>query len=150
MFRYFPTQARLHDRPARRLSRGRVRSWAWRAGSALSGARSAFFGAVTSAVNEAWGVEKQRSFWKHRLVSFLMLVAAGGGHGARAGVVSFIQMAETSRFGADAGQRTWFMTLQTLLFRYLATGAPDVGTGLVFYFIPNARRGFATCGSAPC
>ena len=28
-------------------------------------------------MNEAWGVEKQRSFWKHRLVSFLMLVAAG-------------------------------------------------------------------------
>ena len=37
------------------------------------------FGAVTSAVNHAWGVEKQRSFWKHKLVSFLMLVAAGLG-----------------------------------------------------------------------
>ena len=36
------------------------------------------FGAITTAVNEAWGVEKQRSFWKHRMVSFLMLVASGG------------------------------------------------------------------------
>ncbi len=46
---------------------------------ALIWASLGVFGAMTSAVNEAWGVEKQRSFWKHRLVSFLMLVAAGGG-----------------------------------------------------------------------
>ena len=30
------------------------------------------FGAITTAVNYAWGVEKQRSFWKHKLVSFLV------------------------------------------------------------------------------
>src|SRR5258705_10365956 len=42
------------------------------------------FGAITSAVNEAWGVEKQRSFLKHRMVSFLMLVAAGRGVGGGA------------------------------------------------------------------
>src|SRR5687767_15332813 len=29
------------------------------------------FGAVSTAVNYAWGVEKQRSFWKHKLFSFL-------------------------------------------------------------------------------
>src|SRR5262245_65435655 len=36
-----------------------------------------FFGAMSTAVNYAWGVEKQRSFWKHKLFSFLMLLVAG-------------------------------------------------------------------------
>ena len=35
------------------------------------------FGAITTAVNYAWGVEKQHSFWKHKLVSFVMLLVAG-------------------------------------------------------------------------
>src|SRR4029079_18363025 len=34
------------------------------------------FGAITSAVNHAWGVEKQPSYLKHKLISFVMLVAA--------------------------------------------------------------------------
>ena len=34
------------------------------------------FGAITSAVNHAWGVEKQPSYFKHKLMSFIMLVAA--------------------------------------------------------------------------
>ena len=36
-----------------------------------------FFGAVSTAVNYAWGVEKTRSYWKHKLFSFLMLLVAG-------------------------------------------------------------------------
>ena len=35
------------------------------------------FGAITSAVNHAWGVEKQPSYFKHKLISFVMLVASG-------------------------------------------------------------------------
>ena len=35
------------------------------------------FGAISTAVNYAWGVEKTRSFWKHKLFSFLMLSVAG-------------------------------------------------------------------------
>ena len=34
-----------------------------------------FFGAITTAVNYAWGVDKQRSYWNHKLFSFLMLRA---------------------------------------------------------------------------
>ena len=37
-----------------------------------------FFGALSTAVNYAWGVEKTRSFWKHKLFSFLMMCVAGG------------------------------------------------------------------------
>ena len=35
------------------------------------------FGAVTSAVNHAWGVEQPPGFFKHKLIAFIMLVAAG-------------------------------------------------------------------------
>src|SRR3954449_4569489 len=35
------------------------------------------FGAISTAVNYAWGVQKQRSFWKHKLFSFVMLLVAG-------------------------------------------------------------------------
>ena len=35
------------------------------------------FGAISTAVNHAWGVEKTRSFWSHRMFSFLMLLTAG-------------------------------------------------------------------------
>src|SRR5918998_3054854 len=35
------------------------------------------FGAISTAVNHAWGVEKARSFLGHRMFSFLMLLAAG-------------------------------------------------------------------------
>ena len=35
------------------------------------------FGAISTAVNHAWGVEKARSFLGHRIFSFLMLLAAG-------------------------------------------------------------------------
>ena len=33
--------------------------------------------AITTSVNYAWGVERPRSFWKHKLVSFVMLGVAG-------------------------------------------------------------------------
>ena len=36
-----------------------------------------FFVAITSAINHAWGVEKQPSFWKHKLIALTMLAAAG-------------------------------------------------------------------------
>jgi membrane protein len=101
-----------------------------------------FFGAVTSAVNEAWGVEKQRSFLKHRLVSFLMLVAASTAMAVALLFVSFLQVAESSRVGQLLANTRWLVTLQTFVFRYLATLLLVLGTGLVFYFIPNARTRF--------
>ena len=101
-----------------------------------------FFGAVTSAVNEAWGVEKQRSFLKHRLVSFLMLVAASAAMALGLLFVSFLQVAETSRLGQLLASAAWVIGLQNLVFRYLAFLVLMFGIGLVFYFIPNARTRF--------
>ena len=75
VLRYFPTRIDFMTDQLDAFRADRVRIGV-AGGIALAWASLGFFGAVTSAVNEAWGVEKQRSFWKHRLVSFLMLVAA--------------------------------------------------------------------------
>jgi membrane protein len=141
VFRYFPTQldfvtGQLDALRSARLQLGVVGSLALIWGSL------GVFGAVTSAVNEAWGVEKQRSFWKHRLVSFLMLVAAGGVMMLALLLVSLIQMAQATWFGAMLASYTWLTTLQTYAVRNLATGLLVIGLGLVFYFIPNAKTRF--------
>ena len=100
------------------------------------------FGAVKSAINEAWGVEKQRSFWKHRMVSFLMLVASGGVMVLGLLLVSAIEVAGASWFGAMLAQFTWLEALETFTLRYAATVLLILGIGLLYYFIPNAKTRF--------
>ena len=141
VFRYFPTQldfvtGQLDALREARLKLGVVGSLALVWGSL------GVFGAVTSAVNEAWGVEKQRSFWKHRLVSFLMLVAAGTVMIVALLLVSLRQVAQASWFGAMLAQYTWLTNVQTFAVRNLATTLLIIGVGLVFYFIPNAKTRF--------
>jgi membrane protein len=141
MFRYFPARLdfltdQLDAFRADRLQIGLA------GGLGLVWASLGFFGAVTSAVNEAWGVEKQRSFWKHRLVSFLMLVAASAALAGALLFVSFLQVAESSRLGQLLASAQWVVGLQTFLFKYLAVVLLVFAIGLVFYFIPNARTRF--------
>ena len=77
VFRYFPTQFEFVNTQLDAFRQTRVQL-GLAGGLALIWASLGVFGAVTSAVNDAWGVEKQRSFLRHRMVSFLMLVAGGG------------------------------------------------------------------------
>jgi membrane protein len=141
VFRYFPTRIdfitdQLDAFRADRVSIGMA------GGIGLVWASLGFFGAITSAVNEAWGVEKQRSFWNHRLASFLLLVAATTAMAVAVLFVSFLQVAEASRVGQALANAQWFIGLQTFLFRYLALVFLMIGTGLLFYFVPNARTRF--------
>jgi membrane protein len=141
VFRYFPTQLDFVDNQLVAFRETRVEVGV--AGAlALIWASLGVFGAVTNAVNEAWGVERQRSFWKHRMVSFLMLVAAGGVMILALAAVSAIQVAQTSGFVVMLSRFAWMTALQTLTFRYLATILLILGVGLVFYFIPNAKTRF--------
>jgi membrane protein len=109
---------------------------------ALIWASLGVFGALTSAINEAWGVEKQHSFWKHRMVSFLMLVASGGVVIVALLLVSAVEIAEASWFGAMLLQFEWLQAAQTFTFRYAATVLLILGIGLLYYFIPNAKTRF--------
>lgn len=141
VFRYFPTQL---DFVTNQLDAFRGARLQLGVGGllALVWGSLGVFGAVTSAVNEAWGVEKQRSFLKHRLVSFLMLVAAGAVMMIALAIVSLVEVAERSRFGAIVSSIRGLYILQSLGFQYLGTLLVIVAVGLIFYFIPNAKTRF--------
>ena len=141
IFRYFPTQfdfvnAQLDAFGEKRIQLGIAGALA------LIWASLGVFGAITSGVNEAWGVERQRSFWKHRMVSFLMLVAAGGVMILALVLVSAVKVAGASSFGVMLARFGWLAVFQTLTANYLATVLLILGVGLVYYFIPNAKTRF--------
>jgi membrane protein len=141
VFRYFPTKLDFANNQLLALSETSVRLGV-AGGLALIWASLGVFGAITSAVNEAWGVERQRSFWKHRMVSFLMLVAAGLVMIVALLLVSAVEVAQGSAFGVMLGRFHWLAVLRTLTFDYLATVLLTLGVGLVYYFIPNAKTRF--------
>jgi membrane protein len=141
VFRYFP--ARL-DFVSTQLDAIRQT----RTGVGLAGALGlvwgslGVFGAVTNAVNQAWGVETPRGFWKHRLVSFLMLVAAAVFTFAAVLILSARRVVLASWFGAVMARFTVLEALQTLTLEYLATVLLVFALGLVFYLVPSARVRF--------
>ena len=141
VFRYFPTQLDFVTSQLDAFRGARVKLGVGGLLALVWGSLGVF-GAVTSAVNEAWGVEKQRSFLKHRMVSFLMLVAAGLVMVFGLLLVTAVQVAEASWFGVMLLRFHWLQALQTWMFRYAATIILIVGVGLVFYFIPNAKTRF--------
>ena len=141
VFRYFPTQLDFVGQQLEAMNRTSVQLGV--AGAlALLWASLGVFGAITSAVNEAWGVERQRSFWKHRMVSFLMLVAGGGVMIVALLLVGAVEVAGGSSFGIMLARFEWLAVLRTLTLDYLATLLLIVAVGLVFYFIPNAKTRF--------
>jgi membrane protein len=141
IFRYFPTQLDFISRQLDAFRQTRVQVGV--AGSlALIWASLGVFGAITSAVNEAWGVEKQRSFWKHRMVSFLMLVVAGGVMILALLSVSAMQLARASWFYVMIARFAWLTNLQSFAWKYAATILLTIAVGLVFYWIPNAKTRF--------
>ncbi len=68
----------------------------------LTWASLGFFGSVSTAVNYAWGVETPRSFLKHRLFAFLMLVTAGLMFLVAMIMVSAVPIIEASWFARSA------------------------------------------------
>jgi membrane protein len=109
---------------------------------ALVWASLGVFNAVTSAVNHAWGVEKRRSFLRHRLVGFLMLVSAGGIMLLALGIVSAAKLAQTAWFGSIERPLPVFAWLSGVTANQLATLLLVCCVALVFYFIPNTKVRF--------
>jgi membrane protein len=100
------------------------------------------FGALTSAINHAWGVEKQPTFLKHKLISFVMLVMAGVLLVAGLLLVSAINVAEARWFATVIASSPRFAFLQGLALKWASTLIFIVIVGLVFYFVPNAKVRF--------
>jgi membrane protein len=100
------------------------------------------FGAVTTAVNHAWGVERQRSFFQHKLISFLMLVAAGLLMLVALALVSAHGIVRSSWFAVVLDQVPVLAVFGSLVVRWATTGLFIVVVGLVFYFVPNTTVRF--------
>jgi membrane protein len=113
------------------------------AGSALMiWAAMGVFGAITSAVNHAWGVEKQPSYFKHKLISFLMLSFSGLLLVVALLAVSAINVVEARWFSVVIESVPRLMVLQSLVIRWATTLLLILVVGLIFYFVPNAKVRF--------
>jgi membrane protein len=141
LFRYFPRQ---FDFIAAQIDAFRAQTLQLGLGGlvALTWAALGVFNAVSSAVNYAWGVEHRRSFLKHRLVSFVMMLSAGAIFVVALLILSAVQLAETQWFWRLFGGGGVLRSLQSVAVRYGATVLLIGCVALVFYFIPNTRVRF--------
>lgn len=113
------------------------------AGSLLTAwAALGVFGAITSAVNHAWGVEQSPGFLKHKLVSFLMMMAAAVLMLFALVLVSVQGVVETSWFTTAASRVSSIGALQWLASQWASTLLLMLVVGLIFYFVPNAQVRF--------
>ena len=106
---------------------------------ALVWASMGVFGAVSTAVNHAWAVERPRSFWGHRLFTILMMAAA-----VALIFVSLVLLAAQKMVGAECVAQT-VEEVPGVAFILGWTG-PFVAfvlfvvvVGLIFYFVPNTK-----------
>ena len=141
VLRYFPSQ---FDFITRQLDAFRANSLRFSiAGTlALIWGALGFFGAISTAVNYAWGVEKQRSYWKHKLFSFVMMTLAGATLLLALLLVSAYQVVGADWFGIVVAHFPGLMMLRAWIVRYATTLLFILVVGLVYYFVPNAKVRF--------
>lgn len=97
------------------------------------------FGALTSAVNHAWGVEKPPGFFHHKLIAFVMMMAAGFLMVIALLLVSAVQVSDTGWFANMAARWPWVGEARGLLVRNAPTPIFVLVVGLVYYYAPNAK-----------
>ena len=141
LLKYFPTQFDFLTRQLDALQQTRVQMGIGGA-LAMTWAALGFFSAISSAVNHAWGVEKQRSYVKHKLFSFLMLLAAGLLLSLALLLASAVQIVDASWFPAAVERFPPLAVLQSLALNWASTLLFIVVVGLVYYFVPNAKVRF--------
>ena len=100
------------------------------------------FGAVTTAVNYAWKVEQTRSYWKHKMFSFVMMAVAGALLLAALVLVSASQVVGATWFAGVLSRFPGLLVLRSLAIRNATTLLFILVVGLVFYFVPNAKVRF--------
>jgi membrane protein len=97
------------------------------------------FGAVTSAVNNAWGVEKAYGFFTHKLIAFLMMLAAGVLAVVALLLVSATQVVEARWFSVILLRFPELAYLSSIILNNAATLMFILVVGLVYYFVPNVK-----------
>jgi membrane protein len=100
------------------------------------------FGAISTAVNHAWRVEKKRSYWSHKLFSFLMMLVAGALLLSALLLVSAGGVVGASWFANVVSRFPTLTVLRGLAIRNATTALFILVVGLVFYYVPNAKVRF--------
>ena len=98
------------------------------------------FGAITTAVNYAWKVDRQPNYFKHKMVAFLMLVAASVLLLAALALVSTASVIEARWFANAVGTMPTLEWVRGLWARWASTLLFILVTGLIFYFVPNTNK----------
>lgn len=141
ILRYFPRQFDFVTTQLKMMAESRVRLGI--ASSVLMvWAAMGVFGAITSAVNHAWGVDKQPSYFKHKMISFVMLAMASLLLVVGLALVSAMNVAETRWFSPVLIRDPRWLVLQGLAVKWASTITFILVVGLVFYFVPNAHVRF--------
>lgn len=106
---------------------------------ALVWASMGVFGAISTAVNHAWAVERPRSFWGHRLFTILMM-----GAGVALLFVSLVLLGAQKMVGAEwiaqtVGEVPGVAFILGWTGPFVAFVLFVVVVGLIFYFVPNTK-----------
>jgi membrane protein len=136
VLRYFPAQPDFLAQNVDAFTRTRIQLGI---GGALGllWASQGVFGAISTAVNHAWAVERPRSFWRHRWFSLLMMSTAAlllfitllvlSASKVSGTPWAAIVFSEIPRLEALTGWGSRLMAF--LVFAFIV--------GLIFYFVPN-------------
>jgi membrane protein len=141
VLRYFPRQFEFVTTQLASMEDARIRLGV--AGSLLMiWASMGVFGAITSAVNHAWGVDRTPSYLKHKLISFTMLVAASVLLLVGLLLVTAINLIEARWFAVVALHAPRLAVLHHFAVQWASTAVFIAVVGLIFYFVPNAKVRF--------
>jgi len=97
------------------------------------------FGAVTSAVNHAWGVEEPPGFFKHKLIAFVMLLAAGLLLIVALVLVTTVKIVEARWFAGVLASYPSLEMATGFFTRNLPTPLFILVVGLIYYYVPNVK-----------
>jgi membrane protein len=141
VLRYFPRQFDFVTSQLNSMQEARVPLGVF--GSILMvWAAMGVFGAITSAVNHAWGVDKQPSYFKHKMISFVMLAMVSLLLMAALALVSAVSVVDARWFAAVLERHSSLQALQGFAVDWASTFAFIFVVGLIFYFVPNAKVRF--------
>lgn len=138
VFKYFPTKFDFVQENMQTLKETNVRIGVL-GGILLVWASMGVFGALTSAINHAWGVDKQPSYLKHKLISFIMLVGSSLLLLIGLVMLSAIQVAGAGWFAHVVTRIPSLEILRGLAAEWSTTVLLILITATVYYFVPNAK-----------
>ena len=141
VLRYFPAKLDFVASQLQALQKTRVTLGVFGI-VALTWASLGFFSAISTAVNHAWKVERQRSYLKHKFVAFLMMATACVLIILTVITFSASQVVGAAWFGGVTDRFPRLLSLRAGSVNWAATSSLILGVGLIFYFVPNAKVRF--------